>query len=204
MTSLPFFLNTWEEYYTGELVLPIVNGTGEGNVAACIVMMITGELGREFWIQKINFVGFTTSVNHLSVILFFITGFFFAVLSFVKVLLEFKEKMNEALQNLSFFLLSVMSLLIVVYYGDSDIIRNHPKIINIVYGFSFAKLVGHLLLAHLAHSKFLQYRKSLLSSSIILAGAALLDHFFDIKFLELDNLIIIMLITQIVGNILFS
>ena len=88
MTSFPFFLNTWEEYYTGELNLPIINGVGEGTVMACIVMIITGELGREFWIQEITILNKNYLLNHITVIIFFSSGLFFAMVSLINVLTE--------------------------------------------------------------------------------------------------------------------
>lgn len=201
MTSLPFFLNTWEEYYTGELNLPIINGVGEGTVCACIVMIITGELGREFWVQEINLNGNLIKLNHLCVIIFFSSGLFFAIISLINVLSEFRDKLSDAIQNLIIFIFLVSTLFIVIIYGESEIIKQHPKIINILYGFSFAKLVGHLQLAHLSNAKFFQYRKSLLSTFIMMGGNTILKSFYKIHLIDLDTLIISIMIIHIIGNL---
>jgi len=199
MTSFPFFLNTWEEYYTGELNLPVVNGVGEGTVIACIVMIITGELGREFWVQEIELFGDIYKTNHVMVILFFLSGLFFAIISLINVLKEFKDKLSDAIQDLFIFIFLVLTLFIVIIYGDSKILKEHPKVINILYGFSFAKLVGHLQLAHLSNARFMQYRKSLLSSFIILGATTFLKAFYDINIIDLDFLIISILVIHIIG-----
>jgi ethanolaminephosphotransferase len=201
MTSLPFFLNTWEEYYTGELNLPIVNGVGEGTVCACIVLIISGELGRDFWIQEITIMNNIFKLNHVIVLIFFSSGAFFALISLYNVLKEFRDKLADAIQNLFIFVFLVVTLIFVILYGDSKILRDHPKIINILYGFSFAKLVGHLQLAHLSNAKFMQYRKSLLSTFFILWITIILDYFYGIKLIELDKLLIIILIIHIIGKI---
>ena len=203
MTSFPFFLNTWEEYYTGELNLPIINGVGEGTVFACIVMIISGELGREFWIQEINLLGNIYKLNHVIVIIFFFSGLLFAMISLINVLTEFRDKLSDAIQNLFIFFFLVSTLFIVIIYGESKIIKEHPKIINILYGFSFAKLVGHLQLAHLSNALFMQYRKSLLSTFVILGGTTLLKSFYDIHLIDIDILIISILLINIIGKIKF-
>eukprot|EP00760_Papus_ankaliazontas_P031280 PhM_4_TR5223/c3_g1_i1/m.54825/K00993/EPT1; ethanolaminephosphotransferase len=48
-----FFLNTWEEYYRGELVLPLINAPNEGLVAAAIMHLMTGVWGVGLWSQTI-------------------------------------------------------------------------------------------------------------------------------------------------------
>jgi len=201
MTSFPFFLNTWEEYYTGELNLPIINGISEGTVIACIILIMSGELGREFWIQEIGFFGNFFKLNHLSVIIGFSSGLLFSMISLINVLREFREKLSDAIENLIIFFFLVFTLFIVIIYGESKIIKEHPKVINILYGFSFAKLVGHLQLAHLSNAKFMQYRKSLLSTFIILGGNTILKSFFDIHFMDLDTLIISILFIHIIGKV---
>ncbi len=201
MTCFPFFFNTWEEYYSGELNLPIINGVGEGTVVACIVMIFSGEVGKEFWSQNVNLFGETYILKHITVIVFFLTGVSFSVLNIVNVLTEFRDKLSDAIQNLLIFLFLVLSLFIVVIYGESYIIKEYPKIVNILYGFSFAKLVGHLQLAHLSNAKFMQYRKSLLISFILLPAITILKYFYNIHLVDLDILIVVNLILHIIGKL---
>lgn len=53
LTTLPFFLSTWEEYHTGVLYLGYVNGPTEGLIIACVVMLMSGFLGPEFWRESV-------------------------------------------------------------------------------------------------------------------------------------------------------
>jgi ethanolaminephosphotransferase len=44
-----FYVATWEEYYTGELILPVVNGPNEGLFGGAMLSLTTCFLGTEFW-----------------------------------------------------------------------------------------------------------------------------------------------------------
>ena len=48
---LMFYIATWEEYYTGELILPIFNGPNEGLVGGAMLSLTTYFCGPEFWHQ---------------------------------------------------------------------------------------------------------------------------------------------------------
>lgn len=44
-----FYVATWEEYFTGALILPIVNGPSEGLFGGAMLSITTGFLGIAFW-----------------------------------------------------------------------------------------------------------------------------------------------------------
>lgn len=46
-----FFWSTWEEYYTGQLIMPIMNGPNEGLLGAVIVSLISCYCGPSYWHQ---------------------------------------------------------------------------------------------------------------------------------------------------------
>ncbi|CAD2222686.1 CDP-alcohol phosphatidyltransferase, putative [Angomonas deanei] len=48
-TVVVFFLNTWEEYYRGELVLPVINGPNEGILIAISFYLFTAWQGGPQW-----------------------------------------------------------------------------------------------------------------------------------------------------------
>lgn len=50
---VPFYFQTWEEYYVGSMVLPPFNGPTEGLLLATIVCFITGFVGTEWWHEEI-------------------------------------------------------------------------------------------------------------------------------------------------------
>jgi len=46
-----FYISTWEEYYTGELILPIINGPNEGLLGGALLSFMTALYGKEFWLS---------------------------------------------------------------------------------------------------------------------------------------------------------
>jgi ethanolaminephosphotransferase len=46
-----FYYSTWEEYYTGKLIMPIMNGPNEGLLGAVIVSLISYWYGPMYWHQ---------------------------------------------------------------------------------------------------------------------------------------------------------
>ena len=53
---VPFYVATWEEYYTGALVLPIINGPAEGVLMGVFISLISGWLGSSFWGTRLPFL----------------------------------------------------------------------------------------------------------------------------------------------------
>ena len=52
-----FFFQTWEEYYVGEMILPIINGPTEGLLLICICDLLTYFNGYDWWHEpKATFV----------------------------------------------------------------------------------------------------------------------------------------------------
>jgi ethanolaminephosphotransferase len=206
MISFPFFLNTWEEYYVGELNFPLIHGVSEGTLIACFAMHLSGFYGMDFWLTKINLFGLITlQANHIIVLCCFTAGLGFGTYSLINVIRTYKEKRHDALHNLLIFISLVSTLAIVVLFtDDSQILKYHPKILIILYGFAFAKLVGHLQLAHVCDSEFMQYRKSMLISFFVMANTTLLKHFFGINLINIDYLIIAFLLLHIVVWIHFA
>jgi ethanolaminephosphotransferase len=44
-----FFIGTWEEFYTGELILPIVNGPNEGLIGGALMSLTSWYYGPTYW-----------------------------------------------------------------------------------------------------------------------------------------------------------
>lgn len=198
MASIPFFLNTWEEYYTGELNLPVFHGVSEGTVVACIAMNVAGFFGRSFWTTEIQVFNTVLKYNELATLFCFISGVLFGFLSVINVLIKFKDRRQDAFTNLFLFIFLCLSLCIVIKYANSTIIIEYPKIVLYVYGFAFAKLVGHLQLAHVADAKFMQFRRSLMSTFLFLALFSLSNYYGYTK-INIDYLIVGSLILHIIG-----
>ena len=46
---VPFYFQTWEEFYMGEMHLPVINGPTEGLLVACFSCVISYVYGAEWW-----------------------------------------------------------------------------------------------------------------------------------------------------------
>jgi ethanolaminephosphotransferase len=47
--TIPFFLQTWEEFYIGEMFLPVINGPSEGLIMTVATCFATAHLGSAWW-----------------------------------------------------------------------------------------------------------------------------------------------------------
>jgi ethanolaminephosphotransferase len=47
-----FYVGTWEEYHTGKLILPIVNGPNEGLIGGALMSLTSYMYGPTFWLQN--------------------------------------------------------------------------------------------------------------------------------------------------------
>ena len=74
MIIFPFFLNTWEEYHTGELYLPIIHGVSEGMLIIAAAECLSGYYGPSFWLQKITVMGYTMQYNTMVALCGFSVG----------------------------------------------------------------------------------------------------------------------------------
>lgn len=154
MITVPFFLNTWEQYHTGALYLPIIHGVSEGTVLIAIVESISGIWGSKFWYRKINLFGNGIQFNTLVAVFAFVAGLMFGFISLFKVLRNNTiKKMNALLDCLGYVCLLV-SYLSVLLLSKSTIVEEYPKLLILTYGFYFAKMMGLLQLAHITKAAF--------------------------------------------------
>ena len=80
MIAVTFFFNTWEEYYTGSLDLPIMHGVSEGCVISCVVMILTGYYGHEMWLQNVTIYGQSFRLNNFVVVCSFAVSTVFSLI----------------------------------------------------------------------------------------------------------------------------
>lgn len=48
-----FYVSTWEEYYTGELIMPIINGPSEGLLGGALLSLTSALHGPQFWQSRL-------------------------------------------------------------------------------------------------------------------------------------------------------
>ena len=139
-------MNTWEEYYVGELVLPEINGVAEGTLLIDIIYTISAIYGNKFYVKEIIlFNVFKIKTNDLLIIITCIGGFLFCFKSFLGVLRKVKkEKLGTAFKDTFIYILFATTLLCVSFLTESNIVKEYPKFLILTFGFQFAKMMGTL------------------------------------------------------------
>ena len=198
--SCTFFLNTWEEYYKGELVLPMINGVAEGTLVIDFLIIISAIWGDSFYNKKfLIFNKYELKVNEINCILGLIGGFIFSIKSVIGVLNSIrKEKIKYAIKDTLIYALFVITILSVAFWTDSVIAREYPKIIILTFGFQFAKMMGILQLSHILGCPYKIYTPVFLIPLFALAIYSTIFHFTGyILLVPIDTLIIITFIWNV-------
>lgn len=162
ISAVPFYLATWEHFFTNTLILPVINGPTEGLMLIYVCHFLTFFLGAEWWAQDfrksiplLSWVPFLPEIAFYDVVLFLMIAF--AVMPTVgsnvgnvhQVVQARKGSMLMALAMLFPFVLLMVGVLVWSFLSPSDIMKNHPHLVIIGTGFAFGYLVGRMILAHL-------------------------------------------------------
>ena len=152
----PFVFATWEEFYTGKLVLAEVNGPTDG-VFLCIVFCFIAGISPHFWTNtfETNFslLGYTP-IGKLQTHWFVIGGGWLAVAAtaFGNMREVSKResllKPNSPLITLAPFVALWVASLLWILYSPSALFTRHPRLFLLSSGFLFCNLVCKLMLAH--------------------------------------------------------
>uniref|UniRef100_K3WTS5 CDP-alcohol phosphatidyltransferase n=1 Tax=Globisporangium ultimum (strain ATCC 200006 / CBS 805.95 / DAOM BR144) TaxID=431595 RepID=K3WTS5_GLOUD len=176
-----FICATWEEYYSGSLQLPLINGPTEGILIGCALKLFTAWVGSQFWTQEI-IPGFQN--NSVFVIVTAISSFFTIAVNGVNVLHAVRlanDSILVALTRLTpFFILNSLAALWVVF-SPSDIFSQYPRMFLWMIGLLNSKLVLHLMLAHLCGEEYHPFRKTLVPIFYVAAhcGFCMLEGIYD-------------------------
>lgn len=162
ISAVPFYLATWEHFYTNTLTLPAVNGPTEGLMLIYVGHFFTAIVGAQWWAQEfgkstpfLSWVPFIYEIPMYRVVLFLMIAFavvpttYFNVHNVYTVVQSRKESMVLALAMLYPFVVLVGGVLMWDYLSPSDILTNYPHLVIVGTGLAFGFLVGRMILAHL-------------------------------------------------------
>lgn len=155
MTSIAFYFTTLEEYFTESLDLPCIHGVSEGTYLAVGLIITTAFIGQDFWKTSISFKTHTLKYNQIALYSFFTFSMLFCIfrynfiyylqISIMKVIKLSKKKAAINFITTIIFGYLLFSIFICVFYSNSKLIKDYPKVIIYLYGFVFAKLVVNKL-----------------------------------------------------------
>ena len=194
MIIVPFYLNNWEQYITGKLSLPCINGINEGTFIIFFLECFVGFMGQDILIDNtFEIFGKVYQINTLISLLSCFAGIFFGLLSIFKILIsQESSKKLEAIIDIFPFIYFLLGFFSIVYLTDSVIVNKYPQLLIVTFGFQFAKMLGLLQLSHLTKARFNPY-----SCTFILPNLCFLIHSisyyfiksYKILFISIDDLI---------------
>ena len=196
MIIVPFYLNNWEEYVTGVMSLPIINGINEGTFIIVFLECLTGCIGQDYLNKKEYIIFgkhilFNTFISSLACG----AGIFFGIISIFKVRqLESKEKRINALIDIFPFIYFLAGFFCIIYLTDSKISENYPQLLLVSFGFQFAKMLGLLQLAHLMGIRYNPYNLVFVLPNLCYIIHSIFYYFSKnqrILYFTIDDLIII-------------
>ena len=192
--SCTFFINTWEEYYVGELVLPEINGVAEGTLVIDIIHIISAIYGRDFFLKEIFlFKGTKLQVNDLIAIGAFFGGLIFSIKSVIGVCRKVKkEKLGRAFKDTIIYILFFIALLSITFLNGGNYIKDVPRFVILTFGFQFAKMLGILQLSHILCSPYNVYKFVFLFPLLVMLIHSIIYYFYDYEILvSIDQIILI-------------
>jgi ethanolaminephosphotransferase len=162
ISAVPFYLATWEHYFTNTLILPAVNGPTEGLMLIYMSHFFTAAVGSEWWSlpcgESIPFLSWVPFINEFSasgavlvlmVLFAVIPTIWFNVINVYNVVQSRKGNMAMALAMLYPFIVLLAGVMVWDYLSPNDIMRNYPHFVVLGTGLAFGFLVGRMILAHL-------------------------------------------------------
>jgi len=166
-----FALATWEEYYTGKLTLPEINGPSDG-ILLCMLMCFLSAAMPGIWAQPITQVfpslqGTLSSdwQMHWIVVISFlllapptICANLYAVYKNNKV----NKSLLRALPTMTPFVMHIALAIVWAWLSPERVFESQPRLFCWSMGFLFGNMACSLMLAHLSSRPFAVLRKVLL------------------------------------------
>lgn len=161
-TMFTFFAATWEEYYTGELILPPINGPNEGVLLTATFHLITAVMGPAFW-TRTNFLGWQNNSIVLAMTLFSaVVTILINVRNVVRVNYASKSCVGVLIALSRWVPITLVSSFVAAwaYYSPAHVFQSHPRLVIWVLTLIFCKMVTSLMLAHLCDEEYRPYGKT--------------------------------------------
>ncbi|CAI5714299.1 unnamed protein product [Hyaloperonospora brassicae] len=167
--AMVFFMATWEEYYTGTLALPVINGPNEGLLIMYSTYVATSIIGPSVWMQP-NLVIPQLNNNHVFVLFTITCATVQCFCSAVVAIRSMKRKAKDgaaALIGMTPFVALVLLSALWVLWSPSDVLSDHPRLLIWTVGFVFAKMVMHMMLSHMCEEPYWLLRKTFLIQLVV-------------------------------------
>ena len=199
---IAFYISTWEQYYTGKLILPPFNGPSEGLVMGASLSIISYLWGPTYW-QSTSLAdgaiaqfgsnisllgGMEGRVRNMDLIIFAsIAGLAQEVV--LKSIFVVRTYGMQTLRTMLPNVLLVVSTLAMVHY-DSTIFLRRPRIMMHLISGLFTEMTTQLMLDHMVEENFEVRKRWCLFPQVILAASLMMG----VSTLSIDLLDTILLV----------
>ncbi len=180
-SAIPFYVSTWEEYYTGALVLPIINGPSEGLILGASLSFVSYCKGPQFWHGYDAFEMLQPALDALPIEtpefgyrnyeLLIALAAFCAIQELTLKSISVVHNYGFApLLNIAPFL-ALLGLCVSLAAVSPETVQTNPRTCMLLFGTLFVDLVTTLMLDHMTGKDFRAFRKILIPFFCILALA---------------------------------
>jgi ethanolaminephosphotransferase len=163
-----FYVATWEEYYTGALILPIVNGPNEGLLGGALLSLTTAYYGIGFW-QSTSWseaIPFSPKVRNADIqVAIASLGFLQEIV--IKSASVSRKYGYRALVNLVPFVTLIVTTLLIGYL-DADVLFRMPRTSVHLCSGLFVEMTTQLMLDHITEEIYQPFRLTLLPMLLLI------------------------------------
>jgi ethanolaminephosphotransferase len=179
-----FYITTWEEYYTHELILPIINGPNEGLVAGASFSLISFIWGVQYWHETSWFDRFIEPYSSKLLpstvssiipdygirnvdLIFYICVVWLIQEETLKIYQVARKYGASSLKNLLPYIFLMASSTYIGAYYPEFLARNTRVCLNLVSAL-FSEMVIQLMLDHMSKEPYTPYRLTLIPLVVLI------------------------------------
>jgi len=164
-----FYIATWEQFYTGKLIMPIINGPSEGILGAAILSFVSYWFGYQYWQETGWFDAFDSMSSSSSlqavtkgvqlrncdfIVIFVALGIFQEIV--LKSIVVAQKYKRSAEDLIPLFVLSFCYL--IIGWADSEVWLAIPRTSLHLAMVLFVEMSSELMLAHVTAQSFNPWR----------------------------------------------
>ena len=167
----PFYFVTMEQYYTGEMNFPPINGVDEGSLVITGLSFISAYYGNvEFWTQQIDVPGMgKTQLNQGVTYIIILVIYAYGLSGLVNIyygrhLAHFKAiyKPQFFVAQMFFYFFNVYTWTMMQLYSPTKIWETHPRTIGTTFGFIVVYVLLRMQYSCVIHAQVNPFRRSIL------------------------------------------
>lgn len=167
LATTMFMLPTWEEYYVGSLDLPIINGATEGILILISVFLFSSGVDKIWWTS--DFYGIPR--NYYFLVSMVGVALPLVALTMAKVYSKVEAKgFPTALSKIGMSGLILGTIIFVSIFSPSNVMARKARFMIYIAGFSHAKYMTHMQLAHVANQEIAQKIYTIWIPALLLIG----------------------------------